>query len=127
MVSHTGTQTRPCGTDTVKSTPRPTIKPLNAPRPIQVRTTEYGSPAAVCVDAAARDVDRPRARRRTRRVEETWLAVSQVDDIWKINDEWWRGPDEEIERLYFSLTLENGQHVTVFHDLARRTWRRQSD
>ena len=45
-------------------------------------------------------------------LEETWLAVSQIDDIWKINDEWWRGPDEEIERLYFSLTLENGQHVT---------------
>ena len=56
-----------------------------------------------------------------------WLAVSQVDGIWKINDEWWRGPDEEIERLYFSLTLENGQHVTVFHDLARRTWLRQAD
>ena len=126
MVSHTGTQTRPRGTDAVKSAPRPTIKPLNAPRPIQVRTTGYGSPAAVCIEAT-RDFDRPRGRRRTRRVEETWLTVSQVDDIWKINDEWWRGPDEEIERLYFSLTLENGQHVTVFHDLARRTWRRQAD
>ena len=126
MVSHTGTQARPRGADAVKSAPRPTIKPLNAPRPIQVRTTGYGSPAAVCVETA-RDIDRSRARRRTRRVEETWLAVSQVDDIWKINDEWWRGPDEEIERLYFSLTLENGQHVTVFHDLARRTWRRQAD
>ena len=125
MVAHTGTQTRPSGTDTVKSAPRPTIKPLNAPRPIKVRTTGYGSPAAVCVEAA-RDVDRSRGRRRARRVEETWLAVSQVDDIWKINDEWWRGPDDEIERLYFALTLENGQHVTVFHDLTRRTWRRQA-
>ena len=111
----------------MKSTPRPTIKPLNAPRPIQVRATGYGSPAAVRIEAAARDVDRSRVRRPTRRVEETWLAVSQIDDIWKINDEWWRGPDEEIERLYFSLTLENGQHVTVFHDLTRRVWRRQTD
>lgn len=111
----------------MKSAPRPTIKPLNAPRPIQVRTTAYGSPAAVCIEAAAGGFDRSRTRRRTRRVEETWLAVSQVEDIWKINDEWWRGPDEEIERIYFSLTLENGQHVTVFHDLTSRTWRRQAD
>ena len=111
----------------MKSTPRSTIKPLNAPRPVQVRVTEYGSPAAVCVTATVRDVGPSRARRQTRHVEETWLAVSQIDDIWKINDEWWRGPDEEIERLYFSLTLENGQHVTVFHDLTRQTWRRQTD
>ena len=33
VVAYTGTQTRPRGADTVKSTPRPTIKPLNAAAP----------------------------------------------------------------------------------------------
>jgi hypothetical protein len=55
-----------------------------------------------------------------------WVAVAEVRDMWKVNDEWWRGRDREVERIYFALTLENGQAITVFHDLSADRWQRQS-
>jgi len=49
-----------------------------------------------------------------------------VEDIWKINDEWWRGEESRIERIYFELLLESGRRVTVFHDVTRCAWHRQA-
>jgi len=49
-----------------------------------------------------------------------------VEDVWKINDEWWRGTDHRIERIYFDLLLQTGRRVTLFHDIARDAWRRQA-
>jgi hypothetical protein len=51
--------------------------------------------------------------------------VQSVDDRWKVNDEWWRGPDQEIERMYYSLLLENGHRVVVYRDMKANSWYRQ--
>jgi hypothetical protein len=45
--------------------------------------------------------------------------VEGVIEVWRIDDEWWR---ETIARGYFSLVLEGGGHVTVFHDLVGDRW-----
>jgi len=50
------------------------------------------------------------------------LAVAAVQDRWRIDDEWWR---KEVSRLYFSLLLENGRVVTVYHDLLADQWLQQ--
>lgn len=55
-----------------------------------------------------------------------WMKVIEIENLWKVNDEWWRGPDEEIARLYYSLRLESGQQLTVYLDLITNNWYRQS-
>lgn len=111
------------------------IKPLNAPQPVSVRTDERGAPVAVQIKPpAARGSGRPRrqrnapaARLKGIRSDGAWIAVSEVENRWKVNEGWWRGPDEEIERMYFVLLLEGGQTATIFQDMVSGEWRRQAD
>jgi hypothetical protein len=81
-----------------------TLQPLKQPRPVTVEADESGEPVAVVLGG----------RR---------LAVAQVQDIWRIDDEWWR---EEVSRAYHRLLLEDGQVLTVYDDLARRCWYQQA-
>lgn len=55
-----------------------------------------------------------------------WVQVVEIENLWKVNDEWWRGPEEEIARLYYVLRLQNGQQLTVYLDLIVNIWYRQS-
>jgi hypothetical protein len=55
-----------------------------------------------------------------------WVKVVEIENLWKVNDEWWRGPEEEIARLYYVLRLENSQQLTVYLDLIDRSWYRQA-
>ncbi len=50
--------------------------------------------------------------------------VGAVLDRWRIDDEWWREP---ISRVYFSLVLEGGAHLILYHDLVEDLWYRQSE
>ena len=117
------------------------IKPLNAPRTIHVRTDSAGNPASIQVPPA---IGSPRSRRkhgnnsrstreREQRPKQTtllsdgkWMLVVDIDDIRKVNDEWWRGPNKEIARLYYALQLESGQKLTIYLNLATNIWYRQS-
>jgi hypothetical protein len=80
------------------------LSPLKEPRPVAVVTDEEGRPVAVVLGG----------RR---------LAVERVEDVWRIDDEWWR---EEVSRLYYRLLLEDGRPLVVFHDLVRELWCEQS-
>jgi hypothetical protein len=51
------------------------------------------------------------------------LKVARVQDIWRIDDEWWRNP---ISRRYYQLLLEDGTLRTVYHDLTSDTWHEQA-
>jgi hypothetical protein len=53
-------------------------------------------------------------------------TVAAIDDRWKVNDEWWRGPGEEIERMYYSLLLESGHKTVVYQDMKSGGWFRQA-
>ena len=55
-----------------------------------------------------------------------WVKVDEIENLWKVNDEWWRGPDEEIARLYYVLRLANSQQLTVYLDLITNSWYRQA-
>ncbi|MCJ7490955.1 MAG: hypothetical protein MUP15_02170, partial [Dehalococcoidia bacterium] len=69
-------------------------------RPVVVATDESGEPVAVVLGG----------RR---------LAVERVEDVWRIDDEWWR---EEVSRLYYRLLLEDGRALTVYRDLDKGSW-----
>jgi hypothetical protein len=80
------------------------LSPLNQPRPVRVEADESGEPVAVVLGGQR-------------------LAVAQVEDVWRIDDEWWR---EEVSRLYYRLLLEDGRPLTVYRDLVRELWCEQS-
>ena len=48
-----------------------------------------------------------------------YLPVRAIHDSWRIDDEWWR---EEIARRYFTVELEGGRRLTVYHDLLADAW-----
>jgi len=51
------------------------------------------------------------------------LAVEQVLDVWRIDDEWWR---DEVSRLYYRLALADGRPAIIYRDLRRELWYSQS-
>ena len=80
------------------------IRSLNAPEAIEVKENRTGNPSNV-------------------RLGKEWLSVKAVQDVWRIDDEWWRA--EPISRLYFTLTLKDGTIATVFKDLVSHAWFKQ--
>jgi len=55
-----------------------------------------------------------------------WMRIVEIENLWKVNDEWWRGSEEEIARLYYVLRFQNGQQLTVYLDLTTNNWYRQA-
>ena len=91
------------------------MKILNTPRVIKVRTNSTGNPTAINMPSSAQ-----------LRSNVKWVNVIKVENLWKVNDEWWRGADEEISRLYYVLRIDSGQQITMFLDLITNKWHRQS-
>ena len=91
------------------------MKILNTPRVIKVRTNSTGNPTAIYMPSSAQ-----------LRSNGKWVKVIKVENLWKVNDEWWRGPDKEISRLYYVLRIDSGQQITMFLDLITNKWHRQS-
>ena len=72
------------------------LRPLNQPRPARVEA-EGGWPAAVWERGVR-------------------LPVDSVEDVWRIDDEWWR--EVSVARTYFEVLLEGGRRLTLFFDRA---------
>jgi hypothetical protein len=56
----------------------------------------------------------------------TWAAfktVAEVQDRWRIDDEWWR--ERPIARLYHALLLDDGSPLVLYHDLIEEQWYEQ--
>jgi hypothetical protein len=76
------------------------IRLLNQPRPAAIEAAKDGTPAAIVWQGRYRN-------------------VTAIHDAWRIDDEWWR---DEIMRHYFTVEVEGGRRLTVFHDLVADTW-----
>lgn len=81
------------------------IRSLGLPRPIDVRADADGMPSALAL----------------RRGE--WRRVEQVDDAWRVAEEWWREAPQE--RTYLRVLLEGGRMLTLFHDSQTGQWYEQ--
>ena len=91
--------------DTGKTLRADTYRPVNVPEPVDVEeASSFSLPLAV------------RAPRRQ--------AVVNIEDRWRIDDEWWR--QEPISRLYFEVTLDSGQRMVLYKDLISVDWFRQA-
>lgn len=81
------------------------LRPLNPPIPIEVIETRYHRPIALIL----------RGRR---------LEISLIDDVWRIDEEWWR--PRPISRMYYRVITEYGRPMTIFRDLLEGGWYRQN-
>ena len=79
------------------------LRALNTPKPITV-VAEYGEPKRVI----------------TKRTD---VEVMQIQDVWIVQDEWWR---TEIDRQYFALLMMDGEFRTIFHDRVEDAWYEQA-
>jgi hypothetical protein len=79
-------------------------KPLNTPEPVSVEENASGLPVAI------------RMKRR--------VAVTAIDNTWRIDDEWWRS--EPVSRVYYAVSLASGQRMMLFKDLKCNSWYQQS-
>jgi hypothetical protein len=75
------------------------IRIVNQPQPLSVRADDGGLP---------REIVRHGAHR-----------VVAIQDVWRIDDEWWREP---ISRRYFQIVLDSGEIRTIYHDLVGDEW-----
>ena len=89
--------------DTRAKTRADQLRPLNLPKPITILAE--GETPAVLIEGKRR------------------IRVAQVQDVWRIDDEWWRNP---ISRRYYQIVLEDGTVRTVYHDLVSNTWHEQA-
>jgi len=53
-----------------------------------------------------------------------WQAVDNVEDSWRIDDEWWR--QRPTSRCYFTVRLIEGRRMVIFKDVIDDRWYRQS-
>lgn len=51
------------------------------------------------------------------------LKVVSIDNMWKIDEEWWR--EKPIVRMYYQVTTEDGRRITLFRDLTTGEWYQQ--
>ena len=42
------------------------------------------------------------------------INIITIQEIWKINDEWWNGIKKEIKRDYYLINLENHNQITIY-------------
>jgi len=79
-------------------------RPVNLPEPLPVEEGPGGRPLAV---------------RNPKRQK-----VTDIEDIWRIDDEWWRR--QPVSRLYYAIRLHSGQRLEIYKDLVTGKWYRQT-
>ena len=80
------------------------LLPLNPPLPLKVQEGPEGLPLNILINWE-------------------WVPVSEVQDRWRIDDEWWR--EQPISRVYFQVLLQDGRAITLFRDLLHDGWYQQ--
>jgi hypothetical protein len=77
------------------------LRPVNPPIPVEVRENARHRLLAV-------------------RIKGRWRRVVSMDEVWSIDEEWWR--QKPIVRLYYRVNLEDGRQMTVFRDMLDGAW-----
>ena len=81
-----------------------TFHTLNQPKRREVQETATGTPKQVLL-------------------RNQWMVVADIEDCWRIDDEWWR--TQPLSRMYYQVRLEDGRFLTLFCDLTASQWYEQ--
>ena len=80
-----------------------TYRTVNEPEQIQVEEEASGFPLAVRMSQRQ--------------------AITAIDDMWRIDDEWWR--HKPVSRFYYAVLLVSGQRIVLYKNLVNDCWYRQ--
>ena len=98
------------------------FRSLNVPVPIDVVENNSERPISVTLPPASSS----RSTRSCRLAPEpqtlalTRLAVTAINDLWQVDDEWWR--ERPISRRYYQITTQNNRRLTIFRDQLNAQW-----
>jgi hypothetical protein len=98
------------------------FRSLNVPIPIDVVENNSERPISVTLPPASSS----RSTRSCRLAPEpqtlalTRLAVTAINDLWQVDDEWWR--ERPISRRYYQITTQNDRRLTIFRDQLNAQW-----
>ena len=94
------------------------LRPLNLPVPITVEEDACQQPLTLSKPSPKRG-----RRLKAASLEKPRLKVVSIDNMWKIDEEWWR--EKPIVRMYYQVTTEDGRRITLFRDLTTGEWYQQ--
>lgn len=46
--------------------------------------------------------------------------VTAINDLWQVDDEWWR--ERPISRRYYQITTQDDRRLTIFRDQLNAQW-----
>ena len=102
--------------------PEVQFRSLNLPVPIEVVEDGAGKPVSIILPPAragrAAGSRRPAQKGRS-------LAVTAINDLWQVDDEWWR--ERAISRRYYQVTTQDRAtqdegRLTIFRDQLNAQW-----
>ena len=133
MVAHPRKASGPCALRSVTpeaTTPKGTVpgavnqgaqilrfRSLNLPVPIEV--VEDGAERPISITLPPARSSRPaRSRHPVQRGRS--LTITSIDDLWQVDDEWWR--ERPISRRYYQVTTQDERRLTIFRDQLNAQW-----
>ena len=101
------------------------FRSLNLPVPIDVVEHNLERPISVTLPASSSDRSRRPVRSRqpspeTKPLSRTNLAITAINDLWQVDDEWWR--ERPISRRYYQITTQQDRRLTIFKDQLHAQW-----
>lgn len=95
------------------------FRSLNLPVPIDVVENNLKRPISVTLPSSSSDRSRQPSSE-TKPLSLTNLAITAINDLWQVDDEWWR--ERPISRRYYQITTQQDRRLTIFKDQLHAQW-----
>ena len=90
------------------------FRSLNLPVPIEVVEGSAERPISIILPSASS------SSRSRRSAPGQSLMVTAINDLWQVDDEWWR--ERPISRRYYQVTTQDERRLTIFRDQLNAQW-----
>ena len=95
------------------------FRSLNLPVPIDVVENNLERPISVTLPSSSSGRSR-QPLSETKSLSLTNLAIIAINDLWQVDDEWWR--ERPISRRYYQITTQQDRRLTIFKDQLHAQW-----
>ena len=93
------------------------FRSLNLPVPIEVLENGAERPISITLPPT---ISRRSSGSRSLVQKGLNLAVTSINDLWQVDDEWWR--EHPISRRYYQVTTQDERRLTIFRDQLNGSW-----
>ena len=95
------------------------FRSLNLPVPIDVVENNLERPISVTLPPSSSGRSRQPSPE-TKALSLTSLVITAINDLWQVDDEWWR--ERPISRRYYQITTQQERRLTIFKDQLHAQW-----